>query len=85
DSRTDLVVESYPRCASSFAIFEEDRRTRGGDGDNLERVIPRPSPVREGLMAELQDRPAGQAPPKLRPRAERLYSWLTRTDDVGPS
>jgi hypothetical protein len=42
-------------------------------------VIPRPSSVREGLKAELRDRYAAEAPPKLRRRAEMLFGWFTRT------
>ena len=70
--------ENVARCMREI---DEDWRTRRGDGDRLERVVPRPSPMREGLKAELQGRYAAEAPPNLRHRAERLFSWFTRTED----
>ena len=70
--------ENIARCMREI---DEDWRTRRGDGDRLERVVPRPSPMREGLKAELQGRYAAEAPPNLRHRAERLFSWFTRTED----
>jgi hypothetical protein len=70
--------ENVARCVREI---DEDWRTRRGDGDRLERVVPRPSPMREGLKAELQGRYAAEAPPNLRHRAERLFSWFTRTED----
>jgi hypothetical protein len=74
--------ENVARCLREI---DENWRARRGDGDGLERVIPRPSTVRDGLKAELQERYAADAPPKLRHRAERLYSWFTRTEEEGPS
>ena len=74
--------ENVARCLREI---DEDWRARRGDGERLERVIPRPSAVREGLKAELQERYEAEAPPKLRQRAERLYAWFTRPDDVGSS
>jgi hypothetical protein len=74
------TVENVERCLREI---DEDWRTRRGDGDRLERVIPRPSPVREGLKAGLHERYAAEAPPKLRHRAERLYAWFTRTEEEG--
>jgi hypothetical protein len=41
--------------------------------------------VREGIKTELQEHYASESPPKLRHRAEQLYSWFTRAEDVGPS
>jgi hypothetical protein len=70
--------ENVARCMREI---DEDWRIRRGDGDRLERVVPRPSPVREGLKAELHERYAAEAPPNLRHRAERLFSWFTRTED----
>src|SRR4029453_3490086 len=69
--------ENVERCLREI---DEDWRARRGDGDRLERVIPRPSPV-----GELRGRYAAGSPPKLRRRAEQLYSWFTRAEDVGPS
>jgi hypothetical protein len=57
--------------------IDEDRRERRGDGERLERIVPRPSPVREELKAEMTARYDAEAPPKLRRRAERLYAWFT--------
>ncbi len=74
--------ENVARCMREI---DENWRARRGDCDRLERVIPRPSPVREGLKAELQERYAAEAPPNLRHRAERLFSWFTRTEDLGAS
>ena len=74
--------ENVERCLREI---DEDWRARRGDGDRLERVIPRPSSVREGSKTELQERYAAESPPKLRRRAEQLYSWFTRAEDVGPS
>jgi hypothetical protein len=85
------------RFATTYAEFEptqenvarvmreidQDWRARRGEGDRLERVIPRPSPVREGLKREMQERYAVEAPQKLRQRAEELYSWFTRSEDAG--
>ena len=65
--------------------IDDDWRARRGDGDRLERVIPRPSEVREGLKKELHDRYEAEAPPNLRRRAEQLYSWFTRAEGVGSS
>jgi hypothetical protein len=33
----------------------------------------------------MQERYATEAPQKLRQRAEELYSWFTRSEDIGPS
>jgi hypothetical protein len=63
--------------------IDQDWRARRGDGERLERVIPRPSPVREGLKSKMQERYAVEAPQKLRQRAEDLYSWFTRKGDAG--
>jgi len=74
--------DNVARCLREI---DEDWRARRGDGDRLERVIPRPSSVREGLKAELQEHYATEAPPKLRRRAELLYAWFTRTEEEGPT
>ena len=74
--------ENVARCMREI---DDDWRARRGEGERLERVVPRPSPVREGLKSEMQERYATDAPQKLRQRAEELYSWFTRSEDVGPS
>jgi hypothetical protein len=85
------------RFATTYAEFEptqenvarvmreidQDWRARRGEGDRLERVIPRPSPVREGLKSKMQERYAVEASQKLRQRAEELYSWFTRSEEAG--
>jgi hypothetical protein len=63
--------------------IDQDWRARRGEGERLERVIPRPSPVREGLKSKMQERYAVEAPQELRQRAEELYSWFTRSEDTG--
>jgi len=63
--------------------IDQDWQARRGEGERLERVIPRPSPVREGLKSKMQERYAVEAPQKLRQRAEELYSWFTRSEDTG--
>jgi hypothetical protein len=63
--------------------IDQDWRTRRGEGERLERVIPRPSPVREDLKREMQERYAAEAPQRLRQRAEELYSWFTRSEEAG--
>ena len=74
--------ENVARCLREI---DDDWRARRGDGDRLERVIPRPSPAREGLKTELQERYNAESPPNLRRRAEQLYSWFTRGEDMGSS
>jgi hypothetical protein len=61
--------------------IDEDWRERRGGGERLERIVPRPSAVREELKSELAERYVREAPAKLRRRAERLFSWFT--DDRG--
>jgi hypothetical protein len=74
--------ENLARCMHEI---DDDWRARLGAGERLERVVPRPSPVREGLKSEMRERYATEAPQELRQRAEELYSWFTRTEDVGLS
>jgi hypothetical protein len=62
--------------------IDQDWRARRGEGARLERVIPRPSPVREGMKSKMQERYAVEAPQGLRQRAEELYSWFTRSEDA---
>jgi hypothetical protein len=78
----ESTEENVERCLREI---DDEWRARRGDGDRLERVIPRPWPVREGIKTELRERYAAESPPKLRRRAELLYSWFTRAEDVGPS
>lgn len=66
--------ENIARCLREI---DEDWRERRGDGERLERIVPRPSPVREGLKAEMAARYEVEAPSKLRRRADHLYAWFT--------
>jgi hypothetical protein len=66
--------DNVARCLREI---DEDWRRRRGDGERLERIVPRPSPVREELKAEMAARYDAEAPPKLRRRAERLCAWFT--------
>jgi hypothetical protein len=68
-------TESNVACC--LREIDEDRRERRGDGERLERTVPRPSPVREELKAGMTARYDAEAPPKLRRRADRLYAWFT--------
>ena len=52
---------------------------------SVSRARARPSPAREELKTELHDRYEADAPPNLRRRAEQLYSWFTRAEDVKSS
>lgn len=73
--------ENVARCMREI---DEDWRDRRGGGERLERIVPRPSPAREGLKTEMAERYEREAPPKLRRRAERLYAWFTRDADGRP-
>jgi hypothetical protein len=65
---TDANVE---RCLRE--IDQEWRRRRGEDEGRLERIVPRPSAVREDLKENLRDRYAATGSPRLRRRAQDLY------------
>jgi hypothetical protein len=51
-------------------------RQRRGEGESLEKVVPRPSEVRESMKASLHDRYRREASGALAARAERLYGSL---------
>lgn len=89
--RMDAVIRRINgRFATPFVEFEateenvaiclrqidEHWRARRGDGERLERIVPRPSDVREGMKASLHVRYRKTAPPPLRSRAETLFSLL---------
>ena len=75
------------RFGTTFAAFEptetnvarcmreidEHWRTRRGGGEHLERIVPRPSEIRDGLKSEIRERYRREVPARLRERAERLY------------
>jgi len=62
--------ENVARCMREI---DEDWRARRGGGEHLERVVPRPSAMREGMKDEIRERYGREVPPDLRERAERLY------------
>jgi hypothetical protein len=87
----DLVIRRInERFGTSFVEFEateenvatclrdidEHWRVRRGEGERLERIVPRPSELREGMKAELHARYAETAPPQLAARAERVFAAL---------
>jgi hypothetical protein len=53
--------------------IDEDWRERRGGGEHLERIVPRPSAMRDGLKGEIRERYRREVPPGLRERAEALY------------
>ncbi|MGZ4114480.1 MAG: hypothetical protein ACXVQT_05310 [Actinomycetota bacterium] len=56
--------------------IDEHWRERRGDGDQLERIVPRPSSLREGMKADLHRRYRETAPAQLRARAEHVFATL---------
>jgi hypothetical protein len=62
--------------AACLREIDEHWRDRRGDGEQLERVVPRPSSLREGMKTELHRRYRETAPPNLRTRAERVFAAL---------
>ncbi|MGZ4108597.1 MAG: hypothetical protein ACXVQU_01325 [Actinomycetota bacterium] len=56
--------------------IDEHWRGRRGDGDQLERIVPRPSSLREGMKADLHRRYRETAPAQLRARAEHVFATL---------
>jgi hypothetical protein len=89
--RMDVVIRRINgRFGTAFREFEatednvetivreidEHWRARRGDGERLERIVPRPSELREGMKADLHARYRETAPEPLRARAERVFSIL---------
>jgi hypothetical protein len=64
--------------------IDEDWRHRRGGGDRLERIVPRPSEMRERMKADLRARFRSDASPALRDRAEQIYGSLARADAGTP-
>jgi hypothetical protein len=62
--------------ATCLREIDEHWRERRGDGEQLERIVPRPSSLRDGMKAELHRRYRETAPPRLRARAERVFATL---------
>lgn len=62
--------DNVARCMREI---DEDWRARRGGGEHLERIVPRPSAMRDGMKDEIRERYRREVPPALRERAERLY------------
>lgn len=83
---TDLVeFESSPDDVQRIMReIDEDWRRRRGGGERLERIVPRPSEVRDRMKADLRERFRSDAAPALRDRAEQVYASLARTEAGTP-
>jgi hypothetical protein len=89
----EVIERVNARFGTSFAPFEHtpanlarldreiesDYRSRATSDEELERIIPRPSSVREELKSRLRDE-YRRAPTALRRRAETLFERLRPAD-----
>ncbi len=66
--------------ATIVAEIDDHWRARRGGGERLERIVPRPSELREGMKAELHARYRRTALEPLRARAERVFATLAPPD-----
>lgn len=73
----EATEDNVARCLREI---DEDWRGRRGGGERLERIVPRPSEVRDRLKAEQRERFRSEASPELLRRAERVYSALVRSE-----
>lgn len=71
----EATEANVQRCLRE--IDEHWRSRRGGSEERLERIVPRPSRLREDMKEELGDRYRSDAPPRLRARADALFRELT--------
>lgn len=60
--------------ARALREIDEHWRDRRGGGEHLERIVPRPSAMRDELKGALRERYRAEVRPRLRERAERLYA-----------
>ena len=72
----EATRENVDRCLSE--IDAEWRRRRGQDPQRLERIVPRPSSLRDDMKDELRHFYLANASTKLRGRAQELYEELAR-------
>ena len=56
--------------------IERDYRAREGSGERLEAVIPRPSPSRDALKAEVRERVRREVSPQMLTEAHTIYRAL---------
>lgn len=83
---TDLV-EFEPTPDNVERIMREiddDWRRRRGGGERLERIVPRPSDLRDRMKADLRERFRSEASVTLRDRAEQVYASLARAEAGTP-
>ena len=66
----EATEDNIARCLREI---DEHWRVRRGGGERLERIVPRPSAVRDGMKDEIRERYRRDVPVRLRERAERLY------------
>lgn len=71
---------SEGNVARCLREIDEDWRRRRGGGERLERIVPRPSDVRDRLKAEQRERFRSGASPELLRRAGRVYAALVRSE-----
>lgn len=69
--------------ARALREIDEDWRERRGGGERLERIVPRPSQVRDELKGEIRERYRLEVPARLRERAERLHEVFVQMTEAG--
>jgi len=69
--------------ARALREIDEDWRERRGGGERLERIVPRPSEMRDELKGEIRERYRLEVPTRLRERAERLHEVFVEMADAG--
>src|SRR5262245_26847807 len=69
--------------ARALREIDDDWRERRGGGERLERIVPRPSAMRDALKGEILERYRREVPVRLRERAERLHETFAATADSG--
>lgn len=70
----EATQENVERCLGE--IDQEWRRRRGQSAERLERIVPRPSSLREDMKDDLRHQYLARAPMRLRRRAQNLYELL---------
>ena len=66
----EATDENVARCMREI---DEDWRRRRGGGERLERIVPRPSAMRDDMKDEIRERYRSEVPARLCEHAERLY------------